>query len=87
MIALLGLGVVGFQVVIFVSLVGAASLGRAWLKAACFIWVAFTLFGSIYTMGLLLLQLLTIFVGYQFGKSICDKRDARVRGVGVRGTV
>ncbi len=79
MIALLSLGVLGFQLVIFASLLGAALLGRSWLKGACFIWVAFTLFGSIFTMGLLLLQLVTILAGYLLGKSICDRQEAKAR--------
>lgn len=81
MIALLGLGVVGFQLVILASMLGAALLGRGWLKAAAFIWVAFTLFGSIFTMGLLLLQLVTIVVGYLLGKAICDRRAIKVQAV------
>lgn len=79
MVALLGLGVLGFQLVILVSMLGAALLGRPWLKGACFIWVAFTLFGSIFTLGLLLLQLITILVGYLLGKGICDRQDAKAR--------
>ena len=75
MIALLGLGVFGFQAVIVLSIMAAALLGRGWMKAATFIWVAFTLFGSIFTMWLLLLQLATVLVGYLLGKWICDRRD------------
>ena len=81
MIALLGLGVLGVQLVILASMLGAALLGRGWLKAACFIWIAFTLFGSIFTMGLLLLQLVTIVVGYLLGKWICDRRAVKVQAV------
>lgn len=77
MIALLGLGVVGVQLVILASMLGAALLGKVWLKAACFIWIAFTLFGSIFTMGLLLLQLVTIVIGYLLGKAICDRRAVK----------
>lgn len=79
MIALLGLGVLGFQLVILASMLGAALLGRPWLKGACFIWVAFTLFGSIFTLGLLLLQLVTILIGYLWGKGICDRQEAKAR--------
>ena len=81
MIALLGLGVVGFQLVILASMLGAALLGKFWLKTSCFIWIAFTLFGSIFTMGLLLLQLVTIVVGYLLGKAICDRRAVKVQAV------
>lgn len=77
MIAILSLGVVGFQLVILASMLGAALLGRGWLKAAAFIWVAFTLFGSIFTMGLLLLQLVTIVVGYLLGSWTSSRKDAR----------
>lgn len=77
MIALLGLGLLGFQLVIVVSMLCAALLGRGWLKAAAFLWAAFTLFGSIFTMWLLLLQLVTIVVGYLLGKWICDRRDSK----------
>jgi hypothetical protein len=77
MVALLGLGVVGVQLVILASMLGAAMLGRFWLKAACLIWVAFTLFGSIFTLGLLLLQLVTIVIGYLLGKAICDRRAVK----------
>ena len=79
MVALLSLGVLGFQLVILASMLGAALLGRSWLKGACFIWVAFTLFGSIFTLGLLLLQLVTILVGYLLGKGICDRQEAQAR--------
>lgn len=77
MIALLGLGVLGFQLVIVASMLCAALLGRGWLKAAAFLWAAFTLFGSIFTMWLLLLQLVTIAIGYLLGKWICDRRETR----------
>mgnify|MGYP001250027709 CR=1 FL=1 len=79
MIALLSLGVLGFQLVILASMLGAALLGRSWLKGACFVWVAFTLFGSIFTMGLLLLQLATILIGYLLGKGMCDRQEAKAR--------
>ncbi len=81
MIALLGLGAFGFQLVILASMLGAALLGKLWLKAACFIWITFTLFGSIFTMGLLLLQLVTIVVGYLLGKWICDRREVKAQAV------
>lgn len=79
MIALLGLGVLGVQLVIVATIVCAALLGRGWLNAAAFVWAAFTLFGSIFTMGLLLLQLMTIVVGYLLGKWVCDRRDAKAK--------
>ena len=83
MIALLGLGVLGFQLVIVASLLCAALLGRGWLKAAAFIWVAFTLFGSIFTMWLLVLQLVTIVVGYLLGNWICSRREAKAQAIRV----
>lgn len=81
MIALLGLGVLGFQLVIVASLMCAALLGRGWLKAATFVWVAFTLFGSIFTMWLLLLQLVTIVIGYLLGIWVCNRREVKAQAV------
>ena len=81
MIALLGLGVLGFQLVIVASLMCAALLGRGWLKAVTFVWVAFTLFGSIFTMWLLLLQLVTIVIGYLLGSWVCNRREAKAQAV------
>ena len=40
-------------------------LGRGWLKVATGFRVLFTLFGSTYTMGLMALQLITIYFSYQ----------------------
>ena len=47
------IAVLGFQLMIFISMFIAILLGRGWLKAATVFWVLFTLFGSIYTMGLM----------------------------------
>lgn len=59
------LAVLGFQVLIFISMFIAILMGRGWLKVATTLWVLFTLFGSIYTMGLMALQLITIYFSYQ----------------------
>jgi hypothetical protein len=59
------LAVLGFQLLIFISMFIAILLGRGWLKVATGFWVLFTLFGSIYTMGLMALQLITIYFSYQ----------------------
>lgn len=63
------IAVLGFQLMIFVSMLIAVLMGRGWLKLAATFWVLLTLFGSIYTMGLMALQLITIYVSYQ----VCDK--------------
>ena len=74
---LLTAGVLGFQVVIFLTIVGAGAIGRGklWLVTAG--WVAFTLFGSIFTAGLLLLQLLTIAVSYSVGSAAAGRGAAQ----------
>lgn len=59
------IAVLGFQVLIFISMFIAIVMGRGWLKFATWFWVLFTLFGSIYTMGLMALQLITIYFSYQ----------------------
>lgn len=71
MIALLGLGVFGVQLVIVITMVISALMGRTWLNVVAIGWSAFTLFGSIFTLGLLLLQLFTIFIGYRVGLWVC----------------
>ena len=77
MIAVLGLGVLGVQLVIVASMLIAALLGRGWLKAAAFLWAAFTLFGSIFTMGLLVLQSVTIVTGYLLASRLCDRCERK----------
>lgn len=59
------IAVLGFQVLILISMFIAILMGRGWLKVATGFWVLFTLFGSIYTMGLMALQLITIYFSYQ----------------------
>ena len=54
---LLSVGVIAFQLAILVTIIGAARLGRKPLILATLGWTGFTLFGSIFTAGLLLLQL------------------------------
>lgn len=63
------IAVLGFQLMIFISMFIAILMGRGWLKVATIFWGLFTLFGSIYTMGLMALQLITIYFSYQ----VCDK--------------
>ena len=63
------IAVLGFQLMIFVSMFIAILLGRGWLKVATVLWVLFTLFGTIYTMGLMALQLITIYFSFR----VCDK--------------
>jgi hypothetical protein len=71
---LLTFGVLIFQVAILVSTVGVAFLGARWLNITALAWVAFTLFGSIYTFGLLLLQLITVALAYLLGRRVVRRR-------------
>ena len=66
---LLTVDVLKFQVIIFLTIVaaGAMSRGKLWLVTAG--WIAFTLFGSIFTAGLMLLQLATIAISYGIGSA------------------
>ena len=76
MLHLLTFGVLVFQVAILASTVGIAFLGRRWLNLTALAWVAFTLFGSIYTFGLALLQLVTIAIAYGIGRVVVARRPA-----------
>lgn len=71
--AFLTIGVLTFQIAIFATIVIAALIGRKWLIWVTGLWTAFTLFGSIFTMGLLLIQLLTIYLSYSVGNKIARK--------------
>lgn len=70
---LLTIPVLLFQLLILGSMLLAAKMGKGWFWAATILWTAFTLFGSIYTMGLLLLQLITIVFSYKLGTKILRK--------------
>ena len=61
----MSVAVLGFQLFILVTIFIAGALGRAWLTTVTMVWVLFTLFGSIFTMGLLALQLITIYFSHQ----------------------
>lgn len=63
------IAVLGFQVFIFASMFLASLIGRRTMMAVTVLWVLFTLFGSIYTMGLLAVQLITIYVSFR----LCTK--------------
>jgi hypothetical protein len=76
---LLTFGVLLFQAAILVTVIGCALLGRRWLNIAALGWTAFTLFGSIYTLGLLTLQLATIVFAYVIGRLVL-RRTARLQG-------
>jgi len=65
---LVSAGVITFQIVIFITILGAARVGNRALALTTIGWTCFTLFGSIFTAGLLLLQLATIAVAYNIGK-------------------
>ena len=66
---LLTAGVLGFQALIVISMLVAASNSRTALNLVAWLWVLFTLFGSIFTVGLLLLQFLTIALGYKWSSN------------------
>lgn len=68
-------GVAAFQIAILVTIIGAASTGRGSRFVTTAAWVLFTLFGSIFTTGLLLLQLITIFVAYMIGSSVARDKS------------
>lgn len=80
MLHLLTLGVLAFQLTILVTMMACALMGRRWLNIACIGWVGFTLFGSIYTYGLMLLQLVTIAVSYAIGRLILRRMAKRQEG-------
>lgn len=71
--AILTVPVLLFQLVILGTILLGAKMGKGWLFVATAGWTAFTLFGSIFTMGLLLLQLLTIGVAYKLGTKVLQK--------------
>lgn len=71
--ALLTIPVVLFQLLILGSILLGAKMGKGWFLTAIILWTAFTLFGSIFTMGLLLLQLITIVFSYKLGTKILTK--------------
>lgn len=70
---LLTIPVIIFQIFIFASITGAASNGKGSMLATAAGWTLFTLFGSIFTAGLLLLQLFTIAIAISAGSSITPK--------------
>lgn len=76
MLHLLTFGVLIFQVAILVTIVGFSLIGRRWLNITTLAWVAFTLFGGIYTFGLSLLQLSTIAISYVIGRFVVRKKLA-----------
>lgn len=53
--------ILGFQVTILVTTVLAARYGQGPRRLVFWGWLLFTLFGSIFTYGLMLLQLATVF--------------------------
>ena len=59
------------------SIIGLSYISRRWMNVITLAWIAFTLFGSIYTFGLLLLQLLTIAVAYITGRFVTQKGPVR----------
>jgi hypothetical protein len=73
---LLTFGVLAFQVAILVTIIGFARIGQRWLNVTALAWTAFTLFGSIYTFGLLLLQLVTIVIAYAIGRFVISRKPS-----------
>jgi len=59
---------------ILATIIGLAFISRKWMNIITVAWVAFTLLGSIYTLGLLLLQLLTIAIAYLIGRLVIQMR-------------
>ena len=74
---LLSVSVIAFQIAILVTIIGAARIGNRSLTLTTLGWVVFTLFGSIFTAGLLLLQLATIFIAYSIGKKLIPASSGR----------
>lgn len=74
---LLSFGVITFQIAILVSIICAGRLGKKALVATTLGWISFTLFGSIFTAGLLLFQLATIGLAYSIGKNSSSVRQER----------
>jgi len=72
---LLTFWILAFQLAIIVTVIGSARIGRRWLNIATLAWTAFTLFGSIYTFGLLLLQIVTITIAYGIGRFVVSKKQ------------
>ena len=72
-------GVIGFQILILVTIgiAGTISRSKLWVVTTC--WVIFTLFGSIFTAGLLLLQLVTIYLAYLISNAISAKGPPQSR--------
>jgi hypothetical protein len=81
MASLLTFGVLAFQLAIVITVVSASRFGRREMRLVTACWVLFTLFGSIFTAGLLLLQLLTIFVSYGVGARNLRTRHAVTQNV------
>lgn len=67
---LLTVGVIGFQLAILLSMLLAASKGKWVLWLATLGWSAFTLFGSIHTYGLMLIQLVTIYLSFRAARRL-----------------
>ena len=62
--------ILGFQVTILVTTVLAALFGQGWRRLVFWGWLLFTLFGSIFTAGLMLLQLATVFGSNSIAKKL-----------------
>lgn len=73
---MLSAAVLAFQAAIFLTIVVAGSVSKRALIFATTGWVLFTLFGSIVTAGLMLLQLVTIVLAYNVATARSRGRNA-----------
>ena len=73
MVHLLIGSVVVFQITILITIIYAAKKSRILLTFTTIAWSLFTLIGSIFTAGLMLLQLFTIFIAYKIGSYEASK--------------
>ena len=69
-------GVAAFQIAILVTIIGATYKGRGSLFATTAAWILFTLIGSIFTRGLMILQLFTIFIACGIGISVARNESS-----------
>ena len=67
------IAVLGFQLFILITMFFSGMFGKGMLTTATVVWVALKLFGSIFTFGLMALQLITIYFSYQLSWKVWNK--------------